>query len=148
MKRPILLLFAGLMCGLLVATGALFASGAGERLSAPGETLAAVGPIKNAAPQEADGSFVVQTGQSFGGLHLQGVIPCSSMVVKGGGHLVIVTRHERPLESCSFHIKDTKRIEIDGHAYQVSVVKDDTIRALPVTGEKADDQPAQVAAAR
>jgi len=83
--------------------------------------------------RDAAGVYTVRTGQTFSDLHLQGVIPCSPMLVKGGGHLILLTRRERPNFSCSYHVKSTKQISLGGKTFEIAVVDDDTIRARVVT---------------
>lgn len=71
--------------------------------------------------------LTARTGDAFWGLHVEGVIPCSSMLVRGGGHLVILTRNERPLDKCSYHVKGKKKVFLDDRKFVLSVVGDDMI---------------------
>ena len=69
----------------------------------------------------------VRTGETFWGLHLDGVIPCSTLMVKGGGHLVILAPVAAPAFKCYFHVKDGKQVELEGQCFTLEVVGDDQI---------------------
>ncbi len=80
-----------------------------------------------ADPTEGINDLDVKTGDSFWGLHLDGVVPCSSMLVKGGGHLVIISRKANHEAQCYFHVKETKNVELAGTRFKLEVVAPDHI---------------------
>lgn len=91
---------------------------------------------------------VARTGDRFWGLHVEGVIPCSAMVVRGGGHLVILTREDRPMDKCSYHVKGKKKVQLDERTFLLTVVSDDMIRVERIEGDGAlvaDDTAAEAA---
>jgi len=92
-------------------------------------------------PDEMD----LNTGDTFWGMSLDGVIPCSSMIVKGGGHLVSLSRNTQTDRKLYFHVRGTKEIELDGRTFRMTVTGDDTVHVdRRPTGELAAsvEQPA------
>jgi hypothetical protein len=69
----------------------------------------------------------VRTGDTFWGLSLDGVVPCSSMLVKGGGHLVSISRNSASDRKLHFHVRDTKLIELDNVKFRLTVTGDDKV---------------------
>lgn len=78
----------------------------------------------------------VRTGDAFWGLHLDGVIPCASMLVKGGGHLVIISPQGNHEARCYFHIKDTKVVELGAVRFRLQVVAPDRIHVIREPAEQ------------
>jgi hypothetical protein len=69
----------------------------------------------------------LRTGDTFWGLHVDGVVPCSSMLVKGGGHLVALSvQHDHGVH-CIYQVAREKRITLHGHAFLLRVVAADQI---------------------
>jgi hypothetical protein len=76
----------------------------------------------------------LRTGDTFWGLHVDGVIPCSSMIIKGGGHLVTLSVRRDPAAHCVFHVVKEKRIDLNGNSFRLRVAAADQIhveRATP-----------------
>lgn len=68
----------------------------------------------------------IQTGDRFWGLHLDGIVACSSLLVKGGGHLVMITPLDDPELKCYYHVKDEKVVELNGLRFKLVVTGEDT----------------------
>ena len=75
---------------------------------------------------EAD-EMTLRTGDTFWGLHLDGVVPCSSMLVKGGGNLVTFSIKQDHDARCSYHIVHDKHITLHGSDFRLRVVVPDQI---------------------
>lgn len=143
MTRTTRFFLLGGAAGILAATAMIFGAKASsehwEQLAQVGESSVA----KEPAPEPTE--LVAKTGDQFWGLHLEGVIPCSSMLVRGGGHLVILTRDDRPMDKCSYHVKGKKTISLGDRQFVMSVVGDDTIRVTraldgaPVAADSAGE---------
>ena len=69
----------------------------------------------------------LRTGDTFWGLHLDGVVPCSKMLVKGGGNLVTLSHRNDGDARCIYHVVDEKRIELHGNEFRLRVVAPDQI---------------------
>lgn len=78
----------------------------------------------------------VRTGDAFWGLHLDGVIPCASMLVKGGGHLVIISPQGNHEARCYFHIKDAKVVELGAVRFRLQVVAPDQVHVIREPAEQ------------
>ena len=118
MKRLALPILAALAFG-----GAMLGAKVG-RLPHPSDSTVtqAATPVVN-EPDEID----LRTGDSFWGMSLDGVVPCSSMLVKGGGHLVSLSRNSQADRKLYFHVKGTKVIELDGQKFELTVIGEDTV---------------------
>ena len=57
-------------------------------------------------------SLDLRTGDDFWGFHLGAVIPCSSVVVKGGGHLVTFSPQGRGDLHSVFQVVGEKHVEL------------------------------------
>jgi hypothetical protein len=101
--------------------------------AAPSRALAAV-PTAEADVMDR------RTGDFFWGLHLDAVVPCSSMVVKGGGNLVTLSVQSDPAAHCVYHVVHEKRIELHGKAFRLRVIAADQIH---VEREPASNSVAQ-----
>jgi hypothetical protein len=69
----------------------------------------------------------LRTGDTFWGFRLSGVIPCSKMLVKGGGDLVTLSLRNDGDARCVYHVVDEKRIELQGKEFRLRVVGPDEI---------------------
>ncbi len=78
----------------------------------------------------------VRTGDQFWGLHLDGVIPCASMLVKGGGHLVIISPQGNHEARCYFHVKDAKTVQLGKVHFRLQVVGPDQIHVIREPAEQ------------
>lgn len=118
MKRLALPLLAALAFG-----GAMLGAKVG-RLPNPSESevTKAATPVV-IEPDEID----LRTGDTFWGMSLDGVVPCSSMLVKGGGHLVSLSRKSQSDRKLYFHVKGTKLIELDGQKFNLTVIGEDSV---------------------
>lgn len=118
MKRLALPMLAAL------ALGALMVGAQVWRTSQPSESLVnlALEPVVY-EPDTLD----LRTGDTFWGLSLDGVIPCSSLLVKGGGHLVSLSRNSQTDRKLYFHIRDDKLIELDDLKFRLIVTGEDTV---------------------
>jgi hypothetical protein len=98
--------------------------------SHPGLPPAAEGSQEAAAPViaklESD-VLNLRTGDTFWGLHVDGVVPCSSMIIKGGGHLVTLSVHRDHEAHCVFHVVKEKRIDLNGNSFRLRVTAADQI---------------------
>lgn len=119
MKRLALPFLAALAFGALMV-GAQF-----WRSSHPSElpVTQAVDPV-SLGPATMD----LRTGDTFWGLSLDGVIPCSNLLVKGGGHLVSLSRNSQTDRKLYFHVRnDNKLIELDSLKFRLTVTGEDTV---------------------
>lgn len=105
-----------------------------HRLSPAPATTAQVSTVETAPvaidPTEAAHELSLHTGDRFWGLYVGGVIPCSTMLVKGGGYLVMLAPNHDQKASCFFHVKDTKEIEFHGRKFRLEVVGQDQVRVV------------------
>ncbi|MBX3411374.1 MAG: hypothetical protein KF708_01560 [Pirellulales bacterium] len=69
----------------------------------------------------------LRTGDTFWGMSLDGVVPCSSMLVKGGGHLVSISRNSQSDRKLYFHVRGTKLIELDKQKFKLTVTGEDSV---------------------
>jgi hypothetical protein len=69
----------------------------------------------------------LRTGDTFWGFRLSGVVPCSKMLVKGGGNLVTLSLQNDGDARCVYHVMDEKRIELQGKDFRLRVVGPDEI---------------------
>jgi len=95
---------------------------------APAEAMPIALPVAVAPPVDPTENLTeidLQTGDSFWGLHLDGVIPCSSMLVKGGGYLLMLSHADHPDLRCYYQVKDPKVIELEGRAFRVTITESD-----------------------
>ncbi|MBX7168227.1 MAG: hypothetical protein K1X74_17960 [Pirellulales bacterium] len=135
MKRHIFYSVGVLFFGITAAlAGYQWRGSRPEVAVAPAPVVATVDPTSTMTEIDA------RTGDSFWGLHVDGVIPCSTMLVKGGGHLVILAPIDNPQGKCHFHVKDEKRVVLGGRAFLLRVTGDDQIHVQL-------DTPTRVAAA-
>lgn len=81
-------------------------------------------------PTLAQTDLRLRTGDSFWGMHLGGVIPCASMLVKGGGHLVMLSPQENHEARCFFHIKENKQLTFGGHTFHLEVIGPDQVHVV------------------
>lgn len=72
----------------------------------------------------------VGTGDRFWGLHLDGVIPCARILVRGGGHLVILSPSDQPDAKCYFHVRGKKTVVFHGRKFSLAVTGDDRIHVI------------------
>jgi hypothetical protein len=87
--------------------------------------------VENQAPPvaptvEAD-VIDLRTGDTFWGLHLDGVVPCSSMLVKGGGNLVTLSGQHDHDARCMYQVVHEKQITLHGNEFRLRVVAADQI---------------------
>ena len=69
----------------------------------------------------------LRTGDTFWGLHLDGVVPCSSILVKGGGNIVTLSvRHDHDAH-CIYQVVHEKRITLHGNEFRLRVIATDQI---------------------
>lgn len=106
-----------------------------QRLTATSTAAASSVTVEPAAAPVADPTATVDelslhTGDRFWGLYVGGVIPCSTMLVKGGGYLVMLAPNHDQKASCFFHVKDTKQIEFHGRRFRLEVVGQDHVRVV------------------
>ena len=69
----------------------------------------------------------LRTGDTFWGLHLDGVLPCSSVLVKGGGNLVTISVRNDHDARCIYQVVREKRIKLHGNEFLLRVIADDEI---------------------
>ena len=69
----------------------------------------------------------VRTGDHFWGLHLDSVLPCSSMIVKGGGHLVTLSVPDDHDSRCIYQVVNEKKITLQGDVFRLRVIGTDQI---------------------
>ena len=115
-------------------------------LSVPGTLLAAAYYLDRSARSEPKVAVVapdlepsdlhVRTGDHFWGLHLDGVIPCARMLVRGGGHLVILSSSDRPDAKCYFHVRGKKAVVFHGRKFSLAVTGEDRIRVIREPAEQ------------
>jgi hypothetical protein len=92
-------------------------------------------PSGAAADQEAarvvlaaeDDVMDLRTGDVFWGIHLDGVVPCSNLLVKGGGHLVTLSVPPDRDGHCIYHVAREKPITLHGRTFRLRVVAADQI---------------------
>ena len=84
---------------------------------------------------EAD-ALELRTGDNFWGLHLDGVVPCSSMLVKGGGHMVTLSVRSDHEMHCFYHVVKESRIELNGNKFRLRVIANDQIRVERVSASE------------
>ena len=114
-------------------------------LSVPSALLAAAYHLDQSRPTEAPtpvtleepepSDMHVRTGDQFWGINLDGVIPCSKMLVRGGGHLVILSPGDRPDAKCYFHVRSPKKVDLQGTRFTLAVAGQDKIHVT-----RADDE--------
>ena len=75
---------------------------------------------------EAD-AIDLRTGDVFWGLRLCGVVPCSPMLVRGGGHLVTLSFQNDGNAPCLYHVLGEKRITLGGREFRARVIAPDQI---------------------
>lgn len=83
-----------------------------------------IGKIANVAEVDV---LDLRIGDSFWGLHLSSVVPCSKMLVKGGGWLVTLSVRNDGDARCVYHVMDEKLIELQGKRFRLRVVGTDQI---------------------
>ncbi len=107
-----------------------------QRLTATPADAAPTVAVENAAapvdadPTETRDELSLHTGDRFWGLYVGGVIPCSTMLVKGGGYLVMLAPNHDQKASCFFHVKEAKQIEFHGRRFRLEVVGQDQVRVV------------------
>jgi hypothetical protein len=69
----------------------------------------------------------LRTGDTFWGFRLSGVIPCSKMLVKGGGNLVTLSLRNDGDARCVYHVVDEKRIKLHEEDFRLRVVGPDEV---------------------
>ena len=69
----------------------------------------------------------LRTGDTFWGLHLDGVVPCSSMLVKGGGNIVTLSVQHGFEAHCIYQVVHEKLIKLHGNEFRLRVVAADQI---------------------
>ncbi len=72
-------------------------------------------------------SLDLRTGDNFWGLHLDGVIPCSSLAVKGGGSIVTFSVENDHNVRCVYQVGHEKQINLRGEVFRVRVIAPDAI---------------------
>ena len=88
------------------------------------------------APEPEPSDLHVRTGERFWGLHLDGVIPCARMLVRGGGHLVILSHRDEPEAKCYFHVRSQKTVDLRGRKFSLVVTGEDRIRVIREPAEQ------------
>ena len=68
-----------------------------------------------------------RTGDTFWGLHLDGVVPCSNMIVKGGGNIVTLSMQHHHDARCIYQVIHEKRITLHGKKFRLRVLDADQI---------------------
>mgnify|MGYP007059394746 CR=1 FL=1 len=126
MKRHLLLQAAG--AALLVAGTWIVATHTDEPAALP-TPLPAVEPVA-LDPTESLDELTLRTGDGFWGLHLQGIVPCAKMLVRGGGHIVSFSLLDEPLRHSHFHVRGEKTVVYGGHTFRISVIDDDMIHVV------------------
>ena len=80
-----------------------------------------VAPPASTEAHASDNAVDVRTGDRFWGMQLCGVVPCSTLVVKGGGHLVTLAFDGDTDARCFYHVIGEKRLELNGHEFKMRV---------------------------
>lgn len=79
--------------------------------------------------------LTLRTGDTFWGLHFDGMLPCSKMLVRGGGYIVNFSSLEDPYRHSHFHVRDARTISVYDHPFTVEVLNDDEIRVSRAPAE-------------
>ncbi len=79
--------------------------------------------------------LTLHTGDTFWGLHFDGMLPCSKMLVRGGGHIVNFSLLEDPYRHSHFHVRGTRSVNVYDRPFTVEVLGDDEIRVSRVPAE-------------
>jgi hypothetical protein len=109
---------------------------------APADAAPLITPVAVETPLDPTEQLLeidLKTGDSFWGLHLDGVIPCSTMLVKGGGHLLMLSHADRPDLRCYYQIKDPKIVELDGRTFRVTITEPDRAHVTRIVPEHLAD---------
>jgi hypothetical protein len=69
----------------------------------------------------------LRTGDTFWGLHIDGVVPCSGLLVKGGGNIVTLSDQDDRDARCMYQVVHEKQIALHGKEFRLSVVAADQI---------------------
>ena len=69
----------------------------------------------------------LRTGDRFWGYFLCGVVPCSNLVAKGGGHLVTLSLQDDRDARFFFHVVGAKKIKLAGKEFQLRVIAPDQV---------------------
>lgn len=72
--------------------------------------------------------MTVRTGDHFWGFRLDGVLECSSLLIKKGGYMVILSEAARPEAKLYYHVVDEKPIELAGKNFRLIVLGEDQAR--------------------
>ncbi len=88
------------------------------------------------APDLEPSDLHLRTGDHFWGLHLDGVIPCARLLVRGGGHLVILSPRDEPEAKCYFHVRSQKTVELQGRKFSLVVTGEDRIHVIREPAEQ------------
>lgn len=118
MRSGMLVVFGAAAVVLAIAIGGTFWMGS------PTETVAQT-PLE--APETVPTEYHLKTGDTFWGLHLDGVVPCSTLLVKGGGHLVMLSHVDTPDRRCYYQVKDTKVVELGDVTFRLTVTDEDHV---------------------
>lgn len=72
--------------------------------------------------------LVLHTGDTFWGLHFDGMLPCSKMLVRGGGHIVNFSSLDDPYRHSHFHVRGARAVTVYDRPFTVEVLGEDEIR--------------------
>ncbi len=72
--------------------------------------------------------LVVRPGDAFWGLQLDGILPCSKMLVRGGGHIVNFSLLDDAFRRSHFHVRKEKAVSVYDRKFTITIVSDDEIR--------------------
>ncbi len=93
-------------------------------------------PTLSAASNGEADILDLRTGDTFWGLHLDSVVPCSSLLVRGGGDLVTFSVMNNHNARCGYHVVKEKQIILHGNEFSVRVVGADQIHVERIAVSK------------
>jgi len=71
--------------------------------------------------------LTISAGETFWGLHFDGILPCSKMLVRGGGHIVNFSQIDGSVGRTHFHVRKQKAVSVYGRKFTIEIVSDDEI---------------------
>lgn len=127
-------MFFGCVC-IGVASAWVTATVIQDRPVAPAEQIATTPEVIQvveviADPTQQLDELTLGTGDTFWGLHFDGVLPCSRMLVRGGGYIVNFSDIDNPTYRAHFHVDGKKAVSVYGQEFTVEVTGEDEIHVV------------------
>jgi len=126
-------MFFGCVC-IGVASAWVTATVIESRVPAPVEELVVPEDIQTVAvtvdPTKEPDELTLGTGDTFWGLHFDGMLPCSRMLVRGGGYIVNFSDIDNPTYRAHFHVDGKKTVSVYGQEFTVEVTGEDEIHVV------------------